>query len=321
MNKRKLLFLLVTLVLVGVAGALLTNNIHYPAEETLSNTPPRCVPHDIRSFTLMRLKSEGEERQIVFRRTDPVLRGVSESVKKLRAKWAIEMPITAEADANLVQRIVSSLCYIPRAFALRAGDASIPNNFPLRMEFFWADKGPPENWQFAFSNAPKSRRVVMRLRKGTEELFFSVPDFFMRLVGSQLLAYQNRRVMSAILDSVEVVTLKNKGQLKFTLERNGAEWLLIQEGKKNKLANESARKFVNRMATLRAVSVLQPNRERDCSVNGSDYSIEVKGRYIPDELITFRMEKSTACSSKRLETFSIHKDIENYLSVDPNEFL
>lgn len=329
MKFRKLLFLLVLAIAASGVGVWQSGLISFENGPNLhADLPPKCKAHEIRAFTLTRPGGTTGQEAIVFKRVDPELSGVSNTVKSLRAKWEMLSPKPSEADSKLVQRIVSSICYIPRAFALPASEEIEDEHFPFRIGFTWNDRGRDEEWEFAFGDQVSDRRVVMRLRIGDEEGYFSVPDYFMRITKTDILAFQNRRVMNTPLDSVDSLTVKEKGKEPFTLERNGSDWLLLRGKSSVVVESQRARKFVNRLATMRALSVLDTDfNEEECQEYDRKFEVKVQGRGQPDETIAFNMRESrkdlkvSACSSGRNSLFSVHSDVEKYLSASPKEFI
>lgn len=327
-GKPKWLFLLIAALIVVGFVQLYRDRAESPAGVFSEVTKPhQCDGFGVRQFQLTRSKEDTLEK-IEFVRVDQTTPGAPASAVERKVRWQIQKPILGDADSVLAQRIVSSLCFIPRAESMAPDDAAIPEKFKASVEFFVRGDEAAEQWSFAFGSEVRNRRVVMRLQKGSSTHHFWVPAHYLQIVSAPLEMYQNRRLVNMTADSVQSFSLLEKGSEKFSLERNGSDWLLRQDGKTIKSVGDAGRKFVNRIATLRAVSVLDSNfLAAECEKLANDFTIKVEGigqENIEKIAIQVNRESEasnvTACSSDRRSLFALHADIQKYLAIGIKDF-
>ena len=305
-----------------------------PTTSILSwDKPPVCDPNQIREFKLTRFFAQEEREEIIFKRTDPERVGSSETAQRIRTQWSIAQPNYGEAETSMAQRIVSSVCDMPRAVRIKSPNFTKLGLVDPLIEVSFTIPSEEEeyfvNWRYSFGKElPGKKMSMMFSADNVRTMAFTVPRNLKRFLSPPSKSFRNRRVMQMPLDTVDFMRVSMEGKERFTLERAGSEWKIIVNQEEMGTANKTASQFVNRLGTLRAMDILDSNLDSDkCGRLNHIFAIDVEGvgnrkeRILfakPKELVGRKRIRILACSSRRTTLFGVHSDMWNYLAVDVN---
>ena len=287
-----------------------------------------CNPLEIKRVKLVRQGRLHPETITMQKVSDPIP-GASEAVQWLRASWEITEPDLGEADTGLVHRIVAGFCNLPRAQRVKKDGRPAFGKPRLELYLYAGTEEDSRSVAaFIFGQTLKQQRQVMARFSADEAAsqLLTVPLGLYQTLNMPRPTYRNRKVLRMSLDSIHKVALERE-QEKIELVREGADWTVHVNGEVLGRGNASARRFVNRLGTLRALSVVKAGMlPEECSQK-VDASVKVRIEGVgnrqewirfsePQQIIADRTaEKLLVCGSARTSLFGVHKDMWQYLAV------
>lgn len=274
-----------------------------------------CEPNSIRN---VEITNPGGDK-MVFERVDQAAPGTPAAMAYSQADWRYRAPLVGEADATLVRRVVSSACEIWDPVLVRA--STTPE--ALRKVVLGLEGGKTISLELGAAGA--DRLVPVRsVEQGGEVRTAKIPDLLLQAVSRPAMEFRSRMVVRMDADNVQQATLKIDGKERFTLERTGADWTVLAGGKKLGEGN-GASKFVNRIATLRALDVLEPDYgAKDCRNLKAKAELDLRGIAGREETVIFDYGRGgdiAACSTARNMKFRVHRDLVKYLDVSAKSLL
>ncbi len=285
-----------------------------------------CSPNDFRALAV-RLAGLGEAGELRFERTDQPEPGVPAITQVARWRWRMSKPISAEADPDHVRRIASTICELYDPTPLRAGeggtapDESHAGHAEL-VEAKLDGDGKPRIITFVFTGAQPEQRTNTVLKSENVEAArsYRIPDHLQQVSSLPVEEFRNKRVMRSEADNVQQIELSINGKERFTLEREGGDWVVLADGKKLGAGSDEAAKFVNRMTTLRAIDVKTENfGVQDCAEKlRNSATVVTKDVTGYTERVRFEFGKSgnvLACSTLGTQEFEVHRDVLPFLDV------
>jgi len=278
-----------------------------------------CEPNEVRSLSILQ-SAEGMQEELIFQRVDQAQSGVPSVVAYAGAEWKYVKPMLGEADSTLIRRVASTLCEIYDPIALRESDMKPPEGEgrkALRIAVGLEGKKKAENLSVEFGQVgPDRMNIVMVTSASIGKRVVKIPDRFLQSASLTPEQYRSLQVMRTNADNIQQATLKIDGKERFSLERAGADWKILAGGKAGP-ASEEANRFVNRIATLKALDVLEPEHEPQRCRSGKAV-FEVRGIAGREEIVRFDYGRGgdiAACSTSRSMKFRVHRDLLKYLDV------
>lgn len=278
-----------------------------------------CEPNQVRAITIERGHDQSVEK-LSFERVDQAAPGVPPAVAFSQADWRYRAPLTGEAEATLLRRLASTVCEFWDPVLVREGEVVASGNKLM----FALDTGA--RIELELGSVGTDRLLPVRIKdpsgavKGAK-----VPDLIFQVASRPAAEYRSKRVMRMEADNVQQATLKIDGKERFTLERAGAEWTVLTAGKKLGAAAEAAGRFVNRIASLQAIDVLEPEYgQKDCLNLKAKAELALRGVAGREETVVFDYGRGgdiAACSTARSMKFRVHRDLVRYLDVNPKSML
>lgn len=286
-----------------------------------------CEPNDVRYISILQ-DVEGKGEELEFTRVDNAAPGVPPVVAFAEAEWKFLKPLTGEADATLLRRIASTLCELYDPTLLRAEDMvlSPPGKRSARkLRGGMKGKGDAETLAIEFGAVGPDRMSFISLSKERKQRFAKIPERFQQIASLPPAEYRSLQVMRMAGDNLQVATLKFNGKERFTLERSGAGWRVLVNGKETGAASEEANRFVNRLATLKGMEVLEPEYSPErCRQETARAELLVRGVAGREESLRFDYGRGgdiSACSTGRSMKFRVHRDLLKYIDVQPRALI
>lgn len=282
-----------------------------------------CDPNDVRAISITQVLN-GKNEELEFERVDKIVPGVPTASAYAQADWRYLKPSQGEADATLLRRIASTVCELYDPIMLKEAGTNMPRAADVRaaetLRVALKEKDGERKLEFSFGSPGTDRLVDVVLKNdGRVKGAAKIPVQLLQAASLPSEQYQSLRVMRIEADNVQTATLRIDGRERFTLERLGADWKVLENGKDKGPASEEANRFVNRLATLKAVGILEPSYGVDLCRRGKTKAIfEVRGVAGREEAVHFDYGKGgdiAACSTARTMKFRVHRDLLKYLEV------
>ncbi len=285
-----------------------------------------CEPHTIRRISITQVVG-GNREDLEFERVDQQTEGVPAVASYAQAEWRFVKPARGEADTTLLRRIASTVCELYDPILIRPGEldmgtgSELDHRLAAALDVELAGKnGKTEKLKFEFGRIGNDRLVMVSLKgPGDQEKAARIPAQLLQASSFSPENYQSLQVMRTHADNIQTATLLIDGKERFTLERLGADWKLIEKGKDKGAASEEANKFVNRVATLKGLEVLDPSYGADrCRAGNAKAILQVSGVAGREESVRFdygRAGDIAACSTSRTMKFRVHRDLLRYLDI------
>lgn len=286
-----------------------------------------CQPNDLRSLVIQQAV-EGKTEELRLERVDQPETGVPAVTAMARWEWRFTQPVTGEADPTLVRRIASTICELYDPIPVRPDDFHpevSPNRLARRVEAKLVAEGKEQTVAFEFG-VLADRNTVIRYHDGSgKERTYKIPDRFLQVASVPPEGLRNLRVMKIEADNVQQATLKIDGKERFTLERAGADWKVLQAGKEKGEGSEEAERFVNRLSTLRALDVESPAySSSDCLAAKAKVVFSVHAIGGREETLRFDYGRGgdvAGCSTLGSQKFRVHRDLVKYLEIPVGKVL
>lgn len=284
-----------------------------------------CEPNSVRSVTIERNAAEGKEA-LAFERADTPAPGTTAAVGFAQADWRLRSPLAGEADGALLRRISSTVCELWDPVLVRereVGEPAATVGLARSLRLGLADGGTIE---VGFGAAGADRMVPIKVKDAEGKVKTArIPDLLLQTASRPTQEYRSRLVMRMEADNVQQATLKIDGKERFTLERAGADWVVLAGGRKLGASPGEAGKFVNRIATLQALEVLEPQYgPKQCRTLKAKAELGLRGVAGREETVIFDYGRGgdvAACSTARTMKFRVHRDLVKYLDVSPKALL
>jgi hypothetical protein len=280
-----------------------------------------CHANELRELSIQQ-GGGGVTETLRFTRADKPDPALPPATALLRWEWSYQQPLTGEAEPVLLRRIAYTICELYDPIPLREGDMRPDTRTFLHAERLEAvlatDKGP-EKISFEFGAVAADHTGVVRFHGPGGERVFRIPANLQVAASQPPAKYRNLRVMRLEADNVERAVLKIGGAERFTLERAGADWAVLLGGKKKGTGSEEAGKFVNRISTLQALAVEDPDfSPESCETMPAKAVLELSGVAGREERLRFYYGQGpdlVACSSVRRAKFRVHQDLLQFLDI------
>ncbi len=290
--------------------------------------PPTCDKNDITHFTLSQINGDKKDSN-TFRRTNPIKKNIPDSARDLSAAWEFIEPDLGEADAQVLQRLVGSICSLPLGRAIPSRDKKKLGLDNPRIKGSLQKPQPddlPQVWHFQVGGKYTSRTVAIFLKKNDgSSAVYEAPLGLEKLLQSNTQRFLNRRVMRMPLGNVNYVNVQFAKRKGFTLERGSLDWKMLVEGETVAAPSDEIRRFVNRLGTLRALDILKKSvTEKKCRKLADAAIVQIEGignhketLYFsePQDLANKKRKRMLTCNSQRKSLLGVHKDMWMYLNT------
>jgi len=277
-----------------------------------------CQPNDARAIKIEQA-TDGKMQALLFERTDKPAPGIPAVAAMEHWSWVMRSPESGVADPTAIRRIASTLCELYDPVPVRAEEfrpETSPRRLARRVEFTF-ERGPVAVVEFG---ADLDRSTVIHYQGPEGDKMVRIPDRFLEVVSLPLADFKNMRVMRLETDNIQQATLTIDGKERFSLERAGADWNVLSQGKTVGSGSEEAVKFLNRISTLRGIGVLAEDfTEEKCAQLKPRAVVKVLDLTGREETVRFLYGKAggdiTACSSLGTQEFKVHHDMLPFLDV------
>ncbi len=246
-----------------------------------------------------------------------------EHVPALDSAWKITNPNLGEADAVMMDHIVSLFC---ESFNPEAANADA-KNLQLEKESTGVLLTQKDGKTFSFT--------IPSEMNGRDALFLSNKKVFKILpvlkqaVNLPAEKYQNHRVMNMSGDNIISLCVYDGSMERYCFSREGSDWSVAQKEKVLGTGTEEVNKYANRVSTLLALHILDAQKSwPDCQKQiqaGKNIRMEVTGVAGRKESLLFsaplavasekRENFLLACNSTRGSLFAVHTDLLKFLNV------
>lgn len=278
-----------------------------------------CLPNQVREFSLRQMES-GKEKELKFIRIDKPEAGLTDSVQLSKAEWQWVSPLVgAEADSGLFNRLASMVCGIYEPIPTKQeemGDLPATDLVAKEITFLWNKERGSKTATIRFGRMSQNRKNIIELTFDGQKKYFQISPELMQVLSQEQKYFSNMRVMKVALDNIQAAEVERNKKENFHLERDGADWSIVVDGKKTTGAAEAAR-FINRISTLRALEIINNNYPaEECEKNGGQVVVKIQALAGQQEKIYFNTkggEYLEACNSARKSKFKIHKEMWKYL--------
>jgi hypothetical protein len=282
-----------------------------------------CQPNDARAITIEQ-RVEGKPVELRFERVDRPPPGVPSVTAVERWIWVMRTPVAGVADPATVRRIVSTMCglYDPRD--VRADEfrpETATRRLAHRVEITF-ENGKTSSVEFG---ALADSATVVHYAGPEGERTVRIPQDFLQVTSRPTGEYKNLRVMRLDADNIQQTTLSIDGKERFTLERAGSDWKVLNDGKMLGQGSDEAGKFLNRVSTLLAIGVVSEDfPDERCAAIPTKVKVsllDISGR---QEVVRFAYGPAgdvLACSSMGAQEFKVHRDMVPYLEITPKSIL
>jgi hypothetical protein len=277
-----------------------------------------CEPNQVRGIRVQQGES-GKDEVLKFTRVDTPEAGVPPAEQLARAIWRSDTGNGAEADVSVLNHLASLACEIYDPIPKRAGDFKSEEKPSWRarsIEFTLGAGEKSEAHTVEFGPVGSDRQNLIRYRSAGTQQVAEISPQLLELASQPPQKFLSSRVLRMTADDIQTVAASYGGKEKFTLERVGSDWRMLVKGKASK-GREDPDRFVNRLATLRALTV-RPGQAENCGKGPSKVEFRLRGLGGKEELVAFDYGKSgsvTACSSARDALFGVHRDMLKYLDL------
>lgn len=279
-----------------------------------------CEPNGMRRLKLVR-EVGGKAEELRFERVDQPEPGLTPAMQFARSEWKYVSPFEGEADPVALRRVASVICELYDPVPMRKEDAQGGPGADGARALTASFSGPGGALDVAFEFGPLSgggRSSAIRFQGGGSERTVGIPSQLFQAASLAPEAYRNYRVMRVEGDNVQVVSLAVDGKERFSLERNGADWSVLAGGKQRP-GSEAAGRFLNRLASLRAIGIEDPaySPER-CAQDKARAVVGLRAVAGREETLRFSYGKTgnmVACSTDRSTKFLVHRDLLKFLDV------
>jgi hypothetical protein len=276
-----------------------------------------CEANDVRGIQIVRPKNKnGKEQTLAFDRADQPKEGVPAAAQMLFAEWKFLPPDHGEADAVVLNRLASMFCELYDPIPVR--DEEFKPAAAAEKIVYRLANGESHAIQFGQVGSDRLELIRYQDPAGAEKTFKIDPKM-LQLSTLDKGEYLNMRVMRMNADNVNVVSVYQGNREKFTLERTGDGWRVMVGGNEVGPGSEEARKFVNRLTTLKALKADEESLSpAQCERAQSRMSAEVQGVGDRKEAVFFQYKKTgpiTVCDTARDALFTVHRDFIPYLET------
>lgn len=280
-----------------------------------------CQPNDFRALTLV--QADGNKREeIRLERVDSPTGGLPSAVALAQWQWKIASPLAGEADAVLIRRIAATICELYDPIPVRETDfqpETATRRLAREVSAVLVSSGQEKKIKFEFG-AWQDRQTVVRYTNESQKVrTLKIPDRFLQVTSVPPEEFRNLRVMRLDGDNVQRAVLRIDGKERFTLERAGADWSVLIAGKEKGQGSEEADRFVNRLSTLKALSVEEEGFSREaCAKMPAKAVISFLGVADKDEELRFQYGAQgdlTGCSTRGTQKFRVHRDLVKYVDI------
>ena len=287
-----------------------------------------CDANDIRHFKIS--LEENEKKTLEeFNRVDIAVAGMPTAAQLAISDWRFSGDQKGEADSATLSRIASMVCEIydpiPTAEALRPVFVK-GRLVSTQMEFSLLRNGKTENHLIRFGGFTTDRMNMIEYKVGDTAKVYKIQPKLIQTTSQSVEAMRNYKVSRMNPDHVQSATIFFNGKERFTLERDGSDWNLTKSGKVIGRGNEDAGKFVNRIANLKAIGILNPEFPAE-KCEGTKHAIKVEFIGVPNkkEAVYFDLfgknKPLEACSSLRDTKFKVHYSLMDYLDVEAKKLV
>lgn len=283
-----------------------------------------CEQNQVRSIRIVQKNKSGKETTLSFERTDRAESGLPLAAQLARAEWEYKGPLSGEADVSMLGRMAAKVCELYEPTPLRAeelGEAPVrgENANASRLEFQLASD--PVVHTLRFGAIMTDRQNAVEYRAGDKVRYVKIAPELFNVASLAPEDFLNLRVMKMNLDNIQRGVFYFDGKEKFVLERAGADWAVLSDGKSRGSGSPGAVKYMNRIGTLKGVGVLNSEYPREkCEGGKHDIRIELSGVGERNEILQFDVVKNkekylSGCSTERKALFRVHQDLLKYLLV------
>lgn len=274
-----------------------------------------CEPNQVRALSI-----ESKPDRLEFGRVDVPAAGTPEPIQLLNAEWKITAPLKGEADAAMMSRLASVLCETFDPIPVREKDWVAGSGDVKGLSFTVADGAGKGSHIFEFGSQTTDQMVFLKYTAPSGSArFVKLPNKLLQIVSLKPAQYLNMRVMRMQTDNISRLDVLTKGKEIFSLERESEGWKVLAKGKNLGAGSPEADKYVNRVATLRAIKVeSEALNPANCEPGTNKFTLKFSGVAGKAETIYFQYGKVgpvTACSTAREALFTIHRDMIPYLET------
>lgn len=286
-----------------------------------------CEPNDVRYLSIFQ-STEGRVEELGFARTDTISPGTPSVVAFGESSWRYLSPFKGEADATLLRRLASTLCELYDPVLLRPEDmkyAPPGKRVASKLVFGLGGKLGARAITFDLGAVGPDKLNFVLFTQDSKERVAKIPERFLMAASLPPEDFRSLQAMKIAADNVQVAKLKVDGKERFTLERAGAGWRVLLGEKELGQGSEEAARYINRLATLKALEVLEPEHSsQQCAAGKARAVLEVKGVANREESLRFDYGRGgdvSVCSTARTMKLRVHRDLLKYLDVPAKRLL
>lgn len=327
--KQKALILVAVFTVSLIAGLLFRRVRHTETvKPTEIATILKCIGPRVDQVQLSRSTGAEKPEELYFRKfTPPGM--ASEAIAQLFAEWKMEKPHDAEANTNLLNTIVSTLCEsnrdTPYTESSDLKELGIEQG-RLEIRFY---EGQQE-WKVRIGKKPGSNNLIVAVPNRTHWDLFMISNKLELLLNAPVEDFQNRLPLKMNIDNADLIRVSAGGKERFSLERENEGWNTMDGKQVVARASEEGEKYANRLSTLQALDWQSTEyAASDCKKLKAKFVVNVEGiggkkeelRFSAPQYVAGEKDKRIlACSSERSALFLVHPDMEKYLSYSAKDF-
>lgn len=247
--------------------------------------------------------------------------------------WSVAEPQLGEADASLAGRLATMFCdiYAPEAVKtdwMSAGFNEDRFNINLQDE-----NNKTVSAVINGASAGRDTWITLEDHRNATKFYRGNPTI-KEIIKLPPEKFQNRRVMKLAGDNILELCIEQPAKPRFCFSREGSEWSLARDSKVLGPTTEEADKYVNRIATVQAIEILDLDKSVDeCRkrLPAAGFSrVQLIGVADRKEYLFISMKTTdlksgekvlVACDSARNSVFGIHPSLVKYLRVEPYRLL
>lgn len=329
-------FIIFAIFILSFGAGILFRSARHTGTSIEAPKPPLlgCVGPSIDHVEILRRVADGSSEHLDFiRELPPGVDKNSEAAATILANWNMTLPVVSEANNSIIANLPNGLCDMRKEHDYKETDQ--PNALgldPPAAEVIL--HSGPKFWSLRFGTKREASSVIAAVKKDSDAQSwdtFWAPNKIEYLLQLPESEFQNRNVVKMWLDNIQALKLTINGKESFSLERQGADWIVKRGNKSIGPANDEATKFVNRLSSLQAVGWEDTNFAPDnCDKMQSVFTVSLEGVAGRKETIHFsapqkvkitKEPRMLTCNTARRALFHIHGDMEKYLRTDMQTLL
>lgn len=278
----------------------------------------QCEPDQIRRVKITQ-QFNGKTEVFEFERVDTPEKGIPLSAQMANSEWSFVSPAKGEADSGVLSRMAAAICETYDPIPVKDQEPALDpkGRMAQKVEFELVGDDGTRVQELQFLTLTNDRMVVTRYIADSSAKAYKILPLIFQMASQNPDAFVNYRVVRMTPDNIQAASVIFDGRERFTLERDGSEWKVLSKGKVAGKGSEEAGKFVNRIATLRALEIKNPSfTAEECESTPHKIRIELSGVANRREALYVSAPAKqglSACSTGRRAKFLVHSDLMKYL--------